>query len=112
MWGSPVRIMWRRIGLTEVQESKEEGRKRDRERIKEVREELPHHLVHKATGPPPVCRVRTLYAWEAKDKTELSFKPGSINTKGWPSETNEEWLIGTLKGKKGYMSPNFVMILD
>ena len=91
------------------QESKEEGRERDRERIREVREELRRHP---ATAPPSVCRVRTLYACEDEDEAFLSFKPGSIITRVWPSESREEWLVGTLEGKKGFVSPDLVEILD
>ena len=62
--------------------------------------------------PPPVCRVRTLYACEDEDEAFLSFKPGSIITRVWPSESREEWLVGTLEGKKGFVSPYLVEILD
>ena len=96
------------------QESKEEGRERDRERIREVREELRRRLAlpWPPSLPPPVCRVRTLYACEDEDEAFLSFKPGSIITRVRPSESREEWLVGTLEGKKGFVSPYLVEILD
>ena len=77
-----------------------------------MREELRRRLVHKPTGPPPVCRVRTLYRRVTEDELELSFQPGSIITIHRLSETSEGWIVGTLDGKKGYVPANFVEILD
>ena len=41
---------------------------------------------------------------------ELSFKPGSIITKVWPSESRG-WFVGTLEGKRGHVPANYVVIL-
>ena len=100
------------------EESKEEGSKSDKlyrfrkAKMSEVREELRHRLAQKATGPPPVCRVRTLYTFEARDGAELSFQPGSIMTIHRLSESSPLRIVGTLDGKKGYVPAAFVEILD
>ena len=56
--------------LAEEEEETETG--------EELIEELRRRLAHKATGPPPVCRIRALDAFEARDEDELSHKPGDI----------------------------------
>ena len=48
------------------EESKDEGRKCDGERINEVREELHRRLAHEPKGSPMVCK--TLYAWVAEEE--------------------------------------------
>ena len=93
------------------EEFKEEGSKRDKtdrkpETGEEVIEELRRRLDHKATGPPPVCRVRALGAFEARAEDELSFQPGSIITVHRISEAGPGWLVGALDGKKGYVPAN------
>ena len=49
----------------------------------EVIEELRCRLAHKATGPPPVCRVRTLGAIEAWEEDKLSLQSGDIIAVHW-----------------------------
>ena len=99
------------------EESKEEGSERDKtdrkpETEDEVIEELRRRLAHKATVPPPVCRVRSLGAFEARAEEELSSQPGSIITVHWLSEASPGWMVGALDGKKGYLPANTVEILD
>ena len=96
------------VDVDVVGDAKEE----DWKRIREVREELGRRLVHEPTGPPPVCRVRTLCSRVAEDESELSFQPGSVITIHRLSEASEGWIVGTLDGKKGYVPANFVEILD
>ena len=72
----------------------------------EVIEELRRRLAHKATGPPPVCRVRALGAFEARAEDELSFQLGSIITVHRLSEGSPGWMVGSLDGKRGYMPAN------
>ena len=68
----------------------------------EVVEELRRRLAYKATGPLPVCRVRAVGAFTARDEDELSFKPGSIITVLRLSKMSPGWIVGALDGKKGY----------
>ena len=86
------------------QESREEGRKSDKERTREVREEL------RRLGP--ACGVRTVCAWEAKEEFEHSFKRDTIITEVRPCRINGEWLVGLLGGKEGHMKASLVVILD
>ena len=93
------------------EESKEEGRERDKtdrkpETEDEVIEELRRRLAHKATGQPPVCRVRALGAYKAMAEDELSFQPGNIITVHRLSEASPGWMVCALDGKKGYAPAN------
>ena len=63
-------------------------------------EELRRRLTLKATGPPPVCRVR---AFEARDEDKLSFQPGDIIAVHRLSKANPNWVVGALDGKNGYV---------
>ena len=65
-------------------------------------EELRRRMTYKLKGPFPACRVRAVSAFTAKDEDELSFKPGSIITVLWVSETSPGWIVGALDGKRGY----------
>ena len=96
-------------GQVEEEESKLAEEEEETETVEEMIEELRRRLAHKATGPPPVCRVR---AFEARDEKELSFQPGSIITIHRLSKASPRWIIGTLDGKKGYVPANHVEILD
>ena len=102
---------------SEVEEEVEENwalqmEKEERpEAEEEVIEELRRRLAHKATGPPPVYRVRALGAFEARAEDELSFQPGSIITVHRLSEMNPGWIVGFLDGKKGYMPANTMACL-
>ena len=79
-------------------------------------EELGRRLAHKATGPPPDCRVRALCANEGRDGTEespeFSFQPGTIMTIHRLSEASPGWMYGTLDGKEGSVFANNEEILD
>ena len=65
----------------------------------EVIEELRRRLAHKATVPPPVCRVRALGAFEARAEDELSSQPVSIITVQRLSEASPGWKEGLSASK-------------
>ena len=65
-------------------------------------QELRRRLAHKVTSPPPVCGVRAVGAFTARDEDKLSFKPGSIIPLHRLSETSPGWIVGALDGKRGY----------
>ena len=97
--------------VTEADVDIEVEKEEKEEKEEEVIEELRRRLAHKATGPPPVYRVRALGAFEARAEDELSFQPGSIITVHRLSEMNPGWIVGFLDGKKGYMPANTMACL-
>ena len=83
-----------------------------RRKIKKEFKNLVEDLRGRKDSLQGLCRVRTLYASVGKDETELSFKPGAIITGVRPSLKHGGWIEGTMEGKVGEVSRNFVKFLD
>ena len=95
-------------GQVEEEESKLAEEEEVTETVEEMIEELRCRLAHKATGLPPVCRIRALDTFEAGEEDELSHKPGDIIvvhrlSEASPGTPSAGWVVGTLDGKWGYV---------
>ncbi|XP_041456541.1 rho GTPase-activating protein 26-like isoform X15 [Lytechinus variegatus] len=66
--------------------------------------------IYDSVGKKGIC-VRTLYACDADNESELSFQPNQIivNVR---SSKERGWLLGTLNGKTGLVPENYVQALQ